>query len=125
VEYMTPDMPFISMGSGKASADLFLGFLRKVFWPITLPTIQEGALAAYWTIQHAIDMKVSGVGFGVDVFVVEHVDKSCKAHQLEDAEVAEHAEFMRASEEAMRGVRELLTKPPETTAPPQAPPTLK
>jgi Proteasome subunit len=125
VEYMTPDMPFISMGSGKASADLFLGFLRKVFWPITLPTIQEGALAAYWTIQHAIDMKVSGVGFGVDAFVVEHVDKSCKARQLEDAEVAEHAEFMRASEEAMRGVRELLTEPPETPAPPQAPPTLK
>jgi hypothetical protein len=25
----------------------------------------------------------------------------------------------------MRGVRELLTKPPETPAPPQAPPTLK
>jgi len=60
-------MPFITMGSGKASADPFLGFLRKVFWPVAPPTIQEGALAAYWTIQHAIDMKVSGVGFGVDV----------------------------------------------------------
>src|SRR5437588_11517213 len=70
VEYMTPDMPFISMGSGKATADPFLGFLRKVFWSTSLPTIQEGALAAYLTIQHAIDMKISGVGFSVDVFVV-------------------------------------------------------
>jgi 20S proteasome alpha/beta subunit len=62
VEYMTDDMPFISMGSGKPSADLFLGFLQKVFWSSKLPTVQEGALAAYWTIQHAIDMKISGVG---------------------------------------------------------------
>jgi 20S proteasome alpha/beta subunit len=126
VEYMTSDMPFISMGSGKPSADLFLGFLRKVFWPTALPTIQEGALAAYWTVQHAIDMKVSGVGFGVDVFVVEFADKSYKARQLEDAEIAEHAEFIKASEEALRGVREALTQPPDTTsAPSEVPPTLK
>jgi 20S proteasome alpha/beta subunit len=124
VEYMTPDMPFIAMGSGKASADLFLGFLRKVFWPTAAPTIQEGALAAYWTIQHAIDMKVSGVGFGVDVFVVGPADKSYTARRLDDAEVAEHAEFVRAAEEAMRGVREALTKQPEAAATVQAPPTL-
>ena len=38
----------------KPSADPFLGSLRKVYWPVELPpTIQEGALAAYWTIQHA------------------------------------------------------------------------
>jgi hypothetical protein len=48
-------MPFISLGSGKLSADPFLGFLRKVYWPTKLPTIQEGALAACWTIQHAIN----------------------------------------------------------------------
>ena len=125
VEYMTADMPFITMGGGKASADLFLGFLRKVFWPTAAPTIQEGALAAYWTVQHAIDMKVTGVGFGVDVFVVEPADKSYKARQLEDAEVAEHTDFVAAAEEAMRGVREGLTKPPETSPPPEAPPTLQ
>lgn len=124
VEYMTADMPFISMGSGKASADPFLGFLRKVFWPTTLPTLQEGALAAYWTIQHAIDMKVAGVGFGVDIFAVEPSDKSCKARELEDAELAEHAEFMKAAEEALRGVRQALTQAPEASADVVAPPTL-
>lgn len=122
VEYMTPDTPFITMGSGKASADLFLGFLRKVFWPTALPTIQEGALAAYWTVQHAIDMRVPGVGFGVDVFVVEPSDKSYKARRLDDAEVTEHADFVRAAEEAMRGVRETLTEPPEASAPVPEPP---
>lgn len=125
VEYMTPDMPFISMGSGKASADPFLGFLRKVFWPTSLPTIQEGALAAYWTIQHAIDMKVAGVGFGVDVFVVEPSDKTYKARKLDDAELTEHADFMKASEEALRGVRKSLTKSPTAQTATEAPPTLK
>jgi 20S proteasome alpha/beta subunit len=42
IEFMTPDTPFISMGSGKPSADLFLGFLRKVYWSKELPKIQEG-----------------------------------------------------------------------------------
>jgi len=125
VEYMTDDMPFISMGSGKLSADPFLGFLRKVYWPTKLPTIQEGALAAYWTIQHAIDMKVVGVGFSVDVFVIAPSDKTFIARKLDDAEVAEHVEFIRASEEALRGVRESMTAPPAIEAPVAAPPTLK
>jgi 20S proteasome alpha/beta subunit len=136
VEYMTNDLPFISMGSGKPSADPFLGFLRKVYWPIKLPTIQEGALAAYWTIQHAIDMKIFGVGFGIDVFIVEVVSKHSgkpgkppdtifKARKLDDAELAEHEGFMKAAEEALRGVREAMIAPPAPQAPAETPPTLK
>lgn len=125
VEYMTDDMPFISLGSGKQSADPFLGFLRKVYWPTKLPTIQEGALAAYWTIQHAIDMKVSGVGFSVDVFTLECAPgaKTYSARRLEDAEVAEHVEFIKASEDAMRAVRERITAPP-SVGPIATPPTM-
>ena len=98
--------------------------MRKVYWPTALPTIQEGALAAYWTIQHAIDMKVTGVGFSVDVFVVEPWDKMYKARKLDDADVAEHADFMKASEEALRDVREALTKSPATQSAAEEPPTL-
>jgi hypothetical protein len=125
VERMTNDMPFISMGSGKASADLFLGFLRKVYWPTKPPTIQEGALAAYWTIQHAIDMKVPGVGFSVDVFVVELKAKSFTARKLDDAEVAEHADFMKESEETLRRLRNEMTAAPAAQPPAEIPPTLK
>jgi 20S proteasome alpha/beta subunit len=124
VEYMTNDLPFISMGSGKLSADPFLGFLRKVYWPTQLPTIQEGALAAYWTIQHAIEMKVSGVGFSVDVFVIEPKGKTFTARKLDEAEVAEHFEFMKAAEEALREVREAMTAPSAAQPPVEPPPTL-
>jgi 20S proteasome alpha/beta subunit len=124
VEYMTNDLPFISMGSGKPSADPFLGFLRKVYWSMKLPTIQEGALAAYWTIYHAIDMKVPGVGFSVDVFVVETKAKTFTARQLDEAEIAEHADFMKAAEDALRGVRDAMTAPSTAETPAQTPPTL-
>jgi hypothetical protein len=73
----------------------------------------------YWTIQHAIDMRVMGVGFGVDVFAVE------PSGELEDAEVAEHSDFMKAAEEAMRAVRQALTVPPKASPDVGAPPTLK
>ena len=123
VEYMTDDMPFISMGSGKMSADPFLGFLRKVYWPKELPTIQEGALAAYWTIQHAIDMKVTGVGFSVDVFCVVPSGKTFSARKLDDAELAEHVSFIEASEDALRNVRDAITAP-IADIPVETPPTL-
>jgi 20S proteasome alpha/beta subunit len=124
VEYMTKDLPFISMGSGKPSADPFLGFLRNVFWPSDLPTIQEGALAAYWTIRHAIDMKVFGVGFDVDVFTVQLAAKTFTARKLDDAELAEHLDFIKEAEQALRGVRESMIRPPAPEAPVETPPTL-
>jgi hypothetical protein len=124
VEYMTKDLPFITLGSGKPSADPFLGFLRNVFWPNDLPTIQEGALAAYWTIRHAIDMKVSGVGFDVDVFTVQPEAKSFAARKLDDAELSEHMDFISAALMAMRGVRDDMTTAPAGQAPVETPPTL-
>jgi proteasome subunit B (beta)-like protein len=59
VEYLTPELSFLSMGSGKATADPFLGFIKNVFWPDRLPTAREGALAAYWTIKLATELRVS------------------------------------------------------------------
>ena len=60
-------------------------------------------MAAYWTIRHAIDMKVLGVGFGVDVFTIEPSAKTYRARQLDDAEVAEHIDFIKECEQALRG----------------------
>jgi hypothetical protein len=122
VEYMTEELPFISMGSGKPSADPFLGFLRKVYWPTGLPTLNEGVLAAYWTVQHAIDLKVSGVGFEVDVFVVKPDGKAFVAEQLDDTVLTEHTDFMRASEEALRGMRDQMISTVQAAV--EAPPTL-
>jgi hypothetical protein len=69
-------------------------------------------------------MKVPGVGFSVDVFTVESKAKTFIARQLDQAEVAEHTDFMKAAEEALRGVRDTMTGPSSTQAPAEAPPTL-
>jgi len=69
-------------------------------------------------------MKVGGVGFSVDVFTVEPSGKSYTARELDDTEVAEHAEFMTASEEAMRRVCQDLTAVPAGEPPVEGPPTL-
>ncbi len=118
---MTPELPFISMGSGKSSADVFLGFLKKVYWPSKQPTLVEGTLAAYWTVQHAIDMRVNGVSFAVDVFTVRPKGKLFVAAKLEDAELSEHSDFIKASEEAMRSVANQMRIP---NGVPAQPPTL-
>src|ERR1043165_4547618 len=39
-------VPFGSIGGGKPLADPFLGFLRRIFWPDTEPSLAEGSLAA-------------------------------------------------------------------------------
>jgi 20S proteasome alpha/beta subunit len=104
VECLSADSPFVALGSGKQVADPFLGFLRRIYWASRLPTVNEGALAAIWTIEHAIEMKVLGVGFGVDVFVLEPKDKGYTAKQLDEAELMEPHDFIRAAEDALRQV---------------------
>jgi hypothetical protein len=130
VESIRGGTPFICLGSGKNSADPFLGFLRKVYWPEKLPTLRDGALAAYWTVRHVIDMHVQGVGFAVDVFLVETADGKPRARQLDQAELVEHQSFIAAAEDAMRGVRngmiapaaDVEAGPPSEVPPPPAPP---
>jgi hypothetical protein len=123
VESMSPSLPFICLGSGKGSADPFLGFLKSVFWPDVLPSVREGALAAFWTVQHAIDMKVDGVGFDVDLFVVEKAGSSYASRQLSSAELAEHTDFINASVMSLRGLRDGLGGSSSTGEVPE-PPTL-
>jgi hypothetical protein len=59
-------------------------------------------------VQHAIDMKVDGVGFDVDVFVIEKSGGSYASRQLNSAELAEHTDFINACVEALRGLRDDL-----------------
>lgn len=122
VEVVNESLPFIALGSGKGSADPFLGFLRKVYWGDRPPSLVEGSLAAYWTIKHAIDMKVAGVGFDVDVCVLEKVDDKFRARQLAKEELLEHQSFIAEAEAAMRAVRTKMTAPPGEGAEPVSEP---
>jgi 20S proteasome alpha/beta subunit len=124
IEFLSPDVPFICLGSGKANADPFLGFLFSVYFSDSRrPTLSEGELLAYWTISLGIELKSQGVGFGVDVFSLDGGNSSSAASkpnvkQLSDGELEEHREFIRSAMTAMKSVKDTIatgdaTPPPE------------
>ena len=117
VEYLTPELSFLSMGSGKATADPFLGFLKDIFWPNRLPSVREGALAAYWTIKHATDLRVSGVGMGIELFTIEKSGDSYTVRNLDETETAEHDDFISSCEDSLRSVATKMAAGPVTPAP--------
>lgn len=119
VENLTEDLSFISIGTGKFSADTFLGFLKDAFGPEKLPNVRAATLAAYWAVKHAIKMKVQGVGYDVDVFVLEHNGKGYVARALPDAEVLEHQGFISEAEKRIRDLADMVSgKGPYTEEPP-------
>lgn len=122
VEFLTPELSFLSMGSGKTAADPFLGSLKSIFWPHRLPTVREGALAAYWTIHLATELRVSGVGMGIDIFTLERSNDQWTARRLEDNETAEHDAFIASCEDALRSVANAIAGgPSDEPAPPEIP----
>jgi 20S proteasome alpha/beta subunit len=124
-EVMLADkLSFVCAGSGKSNADPILGFLWSVYWRKQRPTLREATLAAYWTVRIGIDLKTMMVGDGPDVFVLEKHGtggKHVRAHQLDDARLAEHDEFISAVMEQMRGVRDRMLLGPVAPAPATAP----
>lgn len=102
VESSDDELVFVSVGSGKQCADTFLGFLKDIFGQDGFPTIKAATLAAYWTIMHAIKMKILGVGYNADVFVLEASSPEYIARQLSDDELLEHQGFMTEAENNLR-----------------------
>jgi 20S proteasome alpha/beta subunit len=120
-ERLSSDVPFICLGSGKQNADPFLAYLWSVYFENSTPTLSEGVLMAYWTIETAIRLKTSGVGYGSDVFVID-ANASRIGRQLQEDEFHEHNAFIQEAESALRSVREKLRG--DSTGGVASPPTL-
>ena len=60
---ITPDSPFVSLGSANFQADPFLAFIKRVLWNDSAPnSVREGAFGVLWTLDH-----VSRVNAGLGV----------------------------------------------------------
>ncbi len=121
-EYLSENIPFVCIGSGKANADPFMRYLRSVFFQDQSPNLNEAVLAAYWTVQACIDAGTQGVGMGVDVFVLDAAGEKPAARQLEEADLAEAKSFVKEAEDAWRTLRDRIrgqgadASPPPTMA---------
>jgi 20S proteasome alpha/beta subunit len=114
-------VPFVCQGSGKANADPFLRFVWDIFWSKKPPTLNEAILAGYWTVRVVTQLRTSGVGCGVEVFTVRDVGGKSVAAKVEDSAVEEHDDFIAAVEDAMRSVRDNMSKTATAPSPPEGP----
>jgi hypothetical protein len=105
-EEASRDLPFVSIGSGQVLADPFLAFIRRVFWPLQLPSLHDGILAAVWTIQHAIRTQPGGVAEPIQIVsLCKDKDGNWTAQQLSRDEVDGHRLMIRAIEDKMQQFR--------------------
>ncbi|MDX6696203.1 MAG: proteasome beta subunit [Blastocatellia bacterium] len=108
-EEATDDLPFIAIGSGQPTADPFLAFVRKIFWPKVLPSLEMGIFSTLWTLEHAIDTNPGGVADPKQIIVLEKSGKDYQARQLADEDLQEHYEAINAAETALRDFRKGLS----------------
>lgn len=118
-EVATSDLPFIAIGSGQQLADPFLAFLRRIYHPSGLPSLNEAIFWAVWTLHHAIQTNPGGVAEPMQVVVLEKKDADYIARELDDKELHEHMENITDAEAHLRAYMTLNAQP--AVAPPPVP----
>jgi hypothetical protein len=86
----TDDLPFVAMGGGQLIGDVFLAFLRRVFWSKSTPNVADGILATVWTIRHAISTSPGGVADPMQIAVLQYSNGKPNARELDLGELEEH-----------------------------------
>lgn len=120
-EEVTQDLPFVSLGSGQLSADPFLAFIRRIFWPTGLPPLLDGKLATIWTLDEVIKHTPGGIGGNVKVTVLARDQTGeWNCSELTPEEIADHRQVLARMEEKMR---EVLTLPTSDAKPIPKPPS--
>jgi len=116
-EFATTDLPFVSVGSAITTADPFLAFIRRLFWPAGLPTLADGIFGALWTLQHAIQTSPGGVAEPVQVVLLQ----GSVARELDDVELQEQRRAIEAAEQRCANVRASFSADAATSPPPKPP----
>jgi len=104
-EMATENIPFVSIGSGQPIADPFLGFLRRIFWNDTLPSLADGIFATVWTLNHAIALAPGGISDPKQIAVIENGKSGHNARILKDEDLQEHQQSITRAEDALRNSR--------------------
>jgi 20S proteasome alpha/beta subunit len=121
-EEATVDLPFVAIGSGSPIAEPFLAFLRRIFWPTSLPTVSLGLLSAVWTLDHAIATAPGGVGGDIHATVLERHGDLWLVRDLDTTEVQEHKQLIQNAEARLRSFQETLTPGANEAEVPSPPP---
>lgn len=102
---MDDHSPLGCLGSGDSHGLSFLTFMRSVFFAETAPSLSEGALVAYWTVQFAIELQALHVGLGADVCVLPRGED---ARILSPEELKENDELIGEIRKSMLSVKDRM-----------------
>jgi hypothetical protein len=102
------DHYYMALGSGKLSADPFLKFLVDIFCCNAIPTVNQAAFLATWTVQHSIDTTQGYVAGPICVAVLETTDAGLTARELSAEEIETHKQSKADAEQALRDWRDQI-----------------
>jgi 20S proteasome alpha/beta subunit len=120
-EEATDSLPFVAAGSGQPMADPFLAFLRRILWPDTLPSVEEGVFAALWTLDYAIKAHPGGVAEPIHIVTLaQGPNKVWRAQEVPVPRLDEHRQALDAVEQQIgRAISETFTVAPTAPMPPK------
>ncbi len=115
-ELASHDLPFVAIGSGQPLGDMFLAFLRRIFWKDHRPKVTEGVLATVWALKQAIETNTGGLSGPIQVMTLEKSDGDWKVDELAEDDLAEHYQAITDAERTFGNYRSYLN--PEKPVPP-------
>ena len=110
----------VSMGSGQILCDPFLGYLRRIFWSQTQPSLSEGLFAVAWALHFAIELNTGGIdgpiqiatlipkasGMRPDRLRKKRPRMEYEARLLKESELGEHIQKVQSAEQYLSRLRE-------------------
>lgn len=103
-EEATEELPYVSIGSGQQNADPFLAFVRRIYWPRSVPNLSGGIFATLWTLIQTIQSSPGRVGEPITIATLHNG----RARFLDDSEMEEHRQAIRELEDSVRRFRDEL-----------------
>lgn len=96
------ELTFEAIGSGVASAHMFLSFLKRVFFEDQLPSVSEGVFYTVWTLDHAIRTAPGGIAGPIQIVTIQKRDGDLTIQELAQEDIDEHLENYAAAEQRLR-----------------------
>jgi Proteasome subunit len=115
-ELASHDLPFVAIGSGQPLGDMFLAFLRRIFWKEHRPRVTDGVLATVWALTQAIKTNTGGVSDPIQVMTLEKANGDWKVEELAANDLSEHYQAITDAERTLGNYRVYLN--PENPSPP-------
>lgn len=109
-ELKNKNLWYVSMGSGQAIIDPFLGLFREVFWGDDPPTVQDAIFATTWMLDHAVRVNPGGVNAPIRIATLEKKNNDWVARLLSDDELLEHQANVGAAKDALRNFKLHMAK---------------